>query len=353
MNPITYDNCTIHFVNQDFTELNSFIASKNYSKIFLLVDENTHINCLPLFAAHLRYAFDIIEVEAGEENKTIETCLGVWQTLSDLGADRKSLILNLGGGVITDLGGFVANTFRRGIDFVNIPTSLLAMVDASIGGKTGVDLGLLKNQIGVINNPELIFIDTLFLKTLPLEELKSGFAEMLKHGLIADEEYWHKLVSIEEIETSNLDELIHESIRIKKSIVEQDINEDGIRKALNYGHTIGHAIETYSLSNNEIKPLLHGEAVAIGMIVETYISSQIKGFDLSLCNEVKNVIKPIYPKVEIPKSSFDNIIAYTNFDKKNSHGNVNFVLLEKIGHPKFDCKVDQKLIIEGFNFYNS
>lgn len=353
MNPITYDNCIIHYVNQDFTVLNTFVEAKNYSKVFVIVDENTHINCFPLVAGHLNFAFELIEIEAGEENKTIETCLGVWETLSELGADRKSLVVNLGGGVISDLGGFVANTFRRGIDFINIPTSLLAMVDASIGGKTGVDLGHLKNQIGVISNPEFIIIDTTFLKTLPLAELKSGFAEMLKHGLIADENYWQQLIKITDVETTDLNQLIHQSILIKKSIVEEDINEDGIRKALNYGHTIGHALETYSLSNKSIKPLLHGEAIAIGMVIESYISTHICGFSTEKCIEIKNTIKSMYPKVVIPENSYNQIINLTSYDKKNSHGNVNYVLLQEIGKPKLDCLVENELIIKGINFYNS
>lgn len=353
MDSITYDTCSIHFVNQDFSILNSFIETKNYSKLFVLVDENTHMYCFPVFASQLNFAFELIEIETGEENKNIQTCMGVWETLSELGADRKSLVINLGGGVITDLGGFVANTFRRGIDFINIPTSLLAMVDASIGGKTGVDLGLLKNQIGVIQNPELIIVDTTFLKTLPIAELKSGFAEMLKHGLISDEKYWDSLIEINNLEPSGLEELIYQSILIKKAIVEEDVNEDGIRKALNFGHTIGHAIETYSLSSKKLESLLHGEAIAIGMIVETFISSQLKGFSKQKTIEIKNAIKPIYPTVTIPRDCYDEIIDLTIFDKKNSHGNVNFVLLEKIGKPILDCKVDKKLIIEGFNFYNS
>src|SRR5690606_29396368 len=211
-------------------------------------------------AGHLDFEFEILEIDAGETHKNIDTCMGVWEALSELEADRKSLLINLGGGVVTDLGGFVACTFKRGIDYVNIPTSLLSMVDASIGGKTGVDLGLLKNQIGVISNPELVLIDVTFLETLPTNQLRSGFAEMLKHGLIQDINYWNQLIALSELYTDDLEQLIYESVIIKKQVVEQDPNEDGLRKTLNFGHTLGHAIESYSLDDKDLKPLLHGEA---------------------------------------------------------------------------------------------
>ena len=199
----------------------------------------------------------------------------------------------------------------------------------------------------------MAIVDTSYLNTLPQNQMKSGLAEMLKHGLIANENYWQQLIKIEDIATTDLNKFIYESILIKKAIVEEDINEDGIRKALNYGHTIGHALETYSLSNKSIEPLLHGEAIAIGIVIESYISTHICGFSNEKCTEIKNAIKRIYPKVIIPENSFYQIITLTSFDKKNSHGNVNYVLLEKIGKPKLDCFVENEMIIKGFNFYNS
>ena len=193
------------------------------------VDTNTNIDCVPFFLANIdtEIAYDILEIDPGEESKNLDICLGLWETLSEYGADRKSLIINIGGGVVTDLGGFVASTFKRGIDFINIPTSLLAMVDASIGGKTGIDLGALKNQIGVINTPEIIVVDTSFLETLPQLEMRSGLAEMLKHGLIYDEKYWNQLQDLSQSTIEDLDDLIYESIIIKKTIVEQDPTEQG------------------------------------------------------------------------------------------------------------------------------
>ena len=353
MKKITYGNCGIYFENHDFSALNELVKEKKYSKIFILTDENTHQYCLPSIIGHLTFESEIIEIESGEEHKVIDTCVGVWEALSELGADRKSLIINLGGGVITDLGGFVACTFRRGIDYVNIPTSLLSMVDASVGGKTGVDLGLLKNQIGVISNPQQVFINTSFLSTLPKSQLRSGFAEMLKHGLIQDELYWDKLIQLENLYQEDIDQLIFESVEIKKHIVEQDPSETGLRKVLNFGHTLGHAIESYSLSNQELKPLLHGEAIAIGMIMECYLSYKKKNFSLENTEQIKNFITTLYGKTPIPESSYNAIIELLKYDKKNEHGNINFVLLEAIGEPVIDCKIDNNSIIEAFKFYNS
>lgn len=353
MEKLTYATCEIYFSNQDYTMLNTLIEEKNYSKIFILTDENTHRECLPNFIPLLEFESEIIEIESGEEHKTIETCMGVWQALSELGADRKSLVINLGGGVITDLGGFVACTFKRGIDYVNIPTSLLSMVDASVGGKTGVDLGLLKNQIGVISNPEMVIVDTAFLSTLPKSQLRSGYAEMLKHGLIHDENYWDQLIHLENLRDEDMQQLIFDSVVIKKTVVEKDPTEQGIRKFLNFGHTLGHAVESYSLSGNLIKPLLHGEAVAIGMVLECYLSSKLKTFPMDKTEEVKEFVSSFYGKVEIPEDSYNDIIGLMKFDKKNEHGKINFVLLEAVGKPVFDCQVDNQIVIEAFNFYNS
>ena len=350
---MTYGHCEIYFPNQDFSMLNNLIKTKNYSKIFILTDENTHRECLSNFIPFLEFEAEIVEIESGEEHKTIETCVGVWEALSELGADRKSLLINLGGGVVTDLGGFVACTFKRGIDYVNIPTSLLSMVDASVGGKTGVDLGLIKNQIGVISNPEMVIIDTSFLDTLPKSQLRSGYAEMLKHGLINDRNYWEKLTNLKNLNQKDLKQLIIDSVKIKKAIVEKDPTENGIRKFLNFGHTLGHAIESYSLSGQELNPLLHGEAIAIGMVLESYLSSSATGFSTEDTQTIKAFIDSFFGKTHLPKSSFNSIIELMKFDKKNEHGKINFVLLEAIGKPVFDCQVDNQLILEAFNFYNS
>ena len=220
----------VYFQQETYQKLNEYIANTKHSGIFILVDTNTHEHCLAHFMGQLstNLPIEVIEIEAGEVNKNIETCSGVWNALSELGADRKSLMINVGGGVVTDLGGFVACTFKRGISYINVPTSLLAMVDASVGGKTGVDLGNLKNMVGVISESEMVLVDTKYLQTLPNNELRSGFAEMLKHGLIKDADYWARLCNIKELTTTDLDTLIHESVIIKNNIVTVDPTEQTV-----------------------------------------------------------------------------------------------------------------------------
>ena len=355
MDSITANKSIIHFNNTCYTSLNQHIEDNNFSKIFILVDENTHLHCLPKLLEKLETdkTIEIIEIESGEINKTIETCVGVWNALSELDADRKSLMINIGGGVITDLGGFVACTFKRGIAYINIPTTLLSMVDASVGGKTGVDLGHLKNQIGVISNPDLVLIDTPYLDTLPQDQMRSGLAEMLKHGLITGEGYWNKFQDLSKLSLDNLDELIYESVIIKRDVVTEDPFEDGLRKTLNFGHTLGHAIESYYLSNPNKTTLLHGEAIIIGMILASYISTELVGFPKETTDSIKKLFLSYYDKVTIEKNDYPAIIELLKYDKKNNHGNINFVLLESIGTCKIDCLVDNKLIIEAFEFYTS
>ncbi len=353
MNSITADTYSIHFNDKAYKELNGFLLSKHFSKVFILVDSNTGKHCMADFMSKLETNFqiEIIEIEFGEQHKTIDTCVGVWNALSELGADRKSLLLNLGGGVVTDLGGFVACTFKRGIKYINVPTSLLAMVDASVGGKTGVDLGTLKNQVGVISCGEMVIIDMSFLSTLPQNHMKSGLAEMLKHGLIHDRVYWEKLTDLSKLNLDDLDELIFESVMIKKNIVNKDPFEAMERKYLNFGHTLGHAIESYFLADIGKTELLHGEAIAIGMVMECYLSHKLLGFPKADCDKVKHVMQKLFDKVSIATSDHDAIIDLMKYDKKNEHGNVNFVLLEKIGKPKVDCLVDNGLIVEAFGYY--
>lgn len=355
MDSISANDSIIHFNENCYISLNGHLKEINFSKIFILVDENTHQYCLPKFLERIETNVDIeiIEIESGEINKTIETCVGVWNTLSDLDADRKSLMINIGGGVITDLGGFVACTFKRGIDYINVPTTLLSMVDASVGGKTGVDLGHLKNQIGVISNPNLVLIDTHFLDTLPSNQMRSGLSEMLKHGLISDVNYWKKFQDLSRLSLTDLDVLIHESVMIKKRVVEEDPFENGLRKTLNFGHTIGHAIESYFLSNENKTTLLHGEAIAIGMILASYISTKLLGFSKQTTLDIKKLLINYYGKVDIDKNEYPTIMKLLKYDKKNNHGNINFVLLESIGKPKIDCRVADEIIVEAFEFYAS
>lgn len=344
----------IFFNDQIFKELTSFLEEKTYSKIIILVDENTNNFCLPHFLSHLatEIAIEIIEIEAGEENKNIATCLQLWEALSDLGADRKSVLLNLGGGVVTDIGGFVASTFQRGIDFINIPTTLLAMVDASVGGKTGVDLGNLKNQIGTFQEPKLVLVFTPYLATLTAQEMRSGLAEMLKHGLIIDKNYWKKLKNINNLKTEDLDTLIKQSVDIKNQIVIQDFKESSIRKILNFGHTLGHGIESYFLENASKTKLLHGEAIAIGMVLESYISMEQNGLQKEAFIEIKNTIFSLYENVNFDATDIAEIIKLLDFDKKNEAGKVYFVLLEEIGKAKTNQIVDKALIYRAFEDYN-
>ena len=351
MDSIISDSYAVHFNEQAFSALNTHLAEKKYSTIFIMVDENTHEHCLPNFMAELNgdYAFEIIEIESGEINKNIETCVGVWEALSELGADRKSLLINLGGGVLTDMGGFIASTFKRGIDFINVPTTLLSIVDASVGGKTGIDLGALKNQIGVINQPVMVLVVPDFLDTLEDRQVKSGFAEMLKHGLIQDKDYWHSLK-----EAKNLEDMknhILTSIQIKNEVVLQDPTEQHIRKILNYGHTLGHAIESYFLENESKEMLLHGEAIAIGMILEGYLSQKLLDLPQEAMEDIKKTFLDRYDKVEFSDTDIDNILNLMKYDKKNSHGKINFVLLKSIGEPKFDVEIPVTLFTEAFAYY--
>lgn len=354
MTSITTDAYAVHFNATGYEKLNNYLKDNSFSKLFIIVDTNTHLHCLPHFMSNLETDLEceIIEIEAGEAHKNIDTCVGVWNALSELGADRKSLIINVGGGVVTDLGGFIACTFKRGLKYINVPTSLLAMVDASVGGKTGIDLGALKNQIGVISSGDLVIVDTGFLDTLPQNHLKSGLAEMLKHGLIFDRLYWNKFLDLNSLTLDDLDDLIHQSVEIKNTIVTKDPNEHGLRKTLNFGHTLGHAIESYFLTATDREELLHGEAIAIGMIMEAYISSELLGFPKDDLKIIKETFLNIFDKVTIETSDHDAIIDLLKYDKKNEHGNINFVLLEDIAVPKIDCLVENDLLIKAFGYYS-
>ena len=346
---------SIVFNSDGFKTLNTLLNTNNYSKIFVIVDAMTHEYCLARFLQEVETTteIEVIEIETGEEHKHIETCLGVWNALSELEADRKSVVLNLGGGVVTDLGGFVASTFRRGIDYINIPTSLLSMVDASVGGKNGVDLGHLKNQIGVINTPKLVLINTSFLDTLSAIELRSGLAEMLKHGLIQSKKHWNELTQLKDLTLNDLDRLIYDSVLIKKTVVELDPFEQKERKTLNFGHTLGHAIESYFLTHPEKTKLLHGEAIAIGMILACFISEKQLGFPTEDTATIKAYLTKLYGKTAFTTEDINQIIELLKFDKKNEHGNINFVLLEAIAKPKINCLVENQLIFDAFAYYEA
>jgi 3-dehydroquinate synthase len=346
---------TIHFNEESYLELNTYLKNNKHSKIFIIVDENSNTYCLNAFIPQIEteVPIEIIEFEAGEENKNLETCLEIWNVLTELGADKKSLIINLGGGVVTDLGGFVASTYKRGIDFIHVPTTLLGMVDAAIGGKNGIDLGNIKNQIGVINTPKMVLIDTCFLETLPQNEMRSGLAEMLKHGLIFDRNYWEQFLDLSKIDFADFDQLIYDSVVIKNNIVLQDPTEKGLRKALNFGHTLGHAIESYFLENENKKTLLHGEAIAAGMILESFISMKKELISKVDYLQIKNTINHIFDIISFTESDLNEIVELLLHDKKNEYGKVNFVLIDTIGKIKINQEVENESIIEAFQDYKS
>lgn len=355
MQSIQANNYPVCFNEKGYETLNLHLKDNKYSNLFIIVDSNTNEYCLPKFLPLLEtdLTIEIIEFEAGEPNKNIETCVQIWNVLTELGADRKTLIINLGGGVVTDLGGFVASTFKRGVDFIHIPTTLLSMVDASVGGKNGVDLGNLKNQIGVINTPKMVLIDTQYLETVPQNEMRSGLAEILKHGLIYDKAYWEKFLDLNAIDFADFDELIYRSVEIKNEIVMQDPTEKNIRKSLNFGHTLGHAIESYFLESENKTTLLHGEAIAVGMVLESYISLHKNLITPAEYNQIKSTIKSIYEDVVFEENDIEPILELLIHDKKNEYGNIQFALIEGIGQIKINQSVENELILNAFQDYKS
>ncbi len=346
-------NYTVFFGTDGYAALSQLINEKKYSKIVLLVDENTAVHCLNYVMQWLAVdvLFEILEIESGEENKNMETCTAVWESLTELNIDRKALLINVGGGVVCDLGGFVAATYKRGIDFVNIPTSLLAMVDASVGTKTGVNLGGLKNMVGSFTAPQMVLIDTAFLETLPANQMRSGLAEMYKHGLIADASYWNQLKNLSELTTEDLMLLIYHSVSIKNEIVLQDPLEKNVRKLLNFGHTLGHVIETYSHAGKGLNPLLHGEAVAVGMILEAYISYKNNLLTKKMYTEIKETLNLMYENIVFTENDIEICCNLLIHDKKNENNNIQFTLLNGIGSGIINQTVDKALIYEAFNNY--
>lgn len=330
----------------------ALINELNSEEIFVLVDSNTAIFCYPLLAPYLP-SHHLIEISAGEENKNLESVASVWKILTANKAGRKSILINLGGGTITDLGGFAAGCYKRGIRFINIPTSLLGMVDAGIGSKTGFDFEGYKNQIGLFCEPEFILISSDFLKTLPDREFRSGMAEIVKHYMIADQEHFFKLSEehFRYADDSILD-LLKRSIAIKSSIVSQDPYETGIRKALNFGHTIGHAVESWFLSN--VSPaLLHGEAVAVGIVAESYVSYRRNMITKAELESISHLIIKSYQLPLLKQESYMELIQLMLQDKKNENTDFRFTLLHGIGNYSVNEKVNEQEILDGLNYYNS
>lgn len=324
--------------------LANFVNSRDFEGIFVLADENTVQHCVPLLQG---FEFETIVIPAGEQHKTLATCELIFDALIAKHANRKSLLINVSGGVGGDIGGLCASLFQRGIYFINVPTTLLAMVDASVGGKLGVDYKGLKNYIGVFKEPLGVFIHPPFLQTLPERELKAGFAEMLKHALIADAIHWGEL---QEFNPRRFKTWITTSVEIKDRIVEEDMHENGTRKLLNFGHTIGHAVESWFLKHN--KDLLHGEAVALGMLCEAYLSQKIGLLAEELQSVVAGIIKH-YTLPKIEESSFDELLQLMGADKKNTQAGINFTLLRTIGMGSIDNYCTPHEIKQALQWYNS
>lgn len=336
-------------------ELATAISECEHDKLFVLTDDNTEKACWPLIKGFLclRKA-NVITIKANDTNKTLESVSHVWSELQRMGATRHSCMINLGGGMVTDLGGFAASTFKRGIDFINIPTTLLAMVDASVGGKTGINFGGLKNEIGVFNDSKYVILDTHFLQTLDRENILSGYAEMLKHGLISNDQMWAELLTFMESDSlfnhfSELSRLLAASVKVKERIVNEDPMEHGIRKALNVGHTIGHAFESFAMKTG--KPILHGYAVAYGIIGELYLSAVKCGFPQDKLRQTVNFIREHYGQMQITCEDYPQLLELMTHDKKNTSGQINFTLLGGIGDIRINQTATEEDIKEALDFY--
>ena len=333
-------------------DLVNAISECEHDRIFVLTDETTQQLCWPKiknFKA-LKNSTPIIS-KATDTHKNLDTLSQVWQALSNGGATRHSLMINLGGGMVTDLGGFAASTFKRGIDFINIPTTLLAMVDASVGGKTGINFGGLKNEIGVFSDSRFVIINTQFLDTLDHDNICSGYAEMLKHGLISDERTWAELVTfdLDTPDLSQLQRMVAESIKVKERIVEADPHEHGIRKALNLGHTMGHAFESFAMRRGT--PILHGYAVAYGLISELYMSARKTAFPTDRMHQTVRFIRENYGTINITCDDYPTLIELMHHDKKNTSGIINFTLLGNVGDIRINQTANEEEIKEALDFF--
>lgn len=327
--------------------LAKFIADGKYSNIIMLVDEKTKKYCYPT-VKNILGKHSLVQIKSGEGNKNLNTCQTIWTAMTAANLDRHSLMVNLGGGVIGDMGGFCSATYKRGIDFVQIPTTLLSQVDASVGGKLGIDFESFKNHIGVFKVPNSVMIDPVFLKTLPKSELRSGFAEIIKHCLIRDEKKWQE-ISKNDLENQNWEDLIRHSVAIKMKVTEEDPTEKNIRKILNFGHTLGHAIETYFLSGPN--HLLHGEAIAVGMICESFIAFKKKLISKEQLIHIEEFIFSIYGTIKIKEADYQNIIKLTAQDKKNRGKEIRFSLIKGIGDCLFDIPVSKSEMVAALKYY--
>jgi 3-dehydroquinate synthase len=347
------------------TRIEAYIKKGQYSKIIVLCDENTSRLCMEQLVKELPMPIERITLLPGEHSKNLENAAYIWDQLLELDADRKAVLINLGGGMITDIGGFCASSYKRGIAFINLPTTLLGMVDAAIGGKTSINIRHYKNQVGLFAFPEAVFIDPVFLGTLPKRELIAGYAEILKYGLIQEtkvsqqeeDKYsdqkdllWEYIKYEEPVNIPDWIPIIKTCVDLKEAVVAADPKEKGLRKILNYGHTIGHAIESFSLDIDEV-PLLHGESIAVGMIAEAYLSYKKTGLSKEALNDISAVIIRIFGKYIFENPGYDDLIHYMHMDKKNQADEIRFVLLEKIGKALYDVPCTIKEIKESLDYY--
>lgn len=334
-------------------QLHKECEGRTPQSVFLLVDKNTKKLCLPVLTQDEFFSqVKVVEIEANDDHKSLEALASVWTFLCNNKATRKSLLVNLGGGMVTDLGGFAASTFKRGMDYINIPTTLLGAVDAAVGGKTGINFNGFKNEIGVINSSVSVLIDVNFFKTLDRDNLLSGYAEMIKHGLISNEKNWNDIInfSLDNVDYNLLSPLLRESIAVKERVVEIDPTEKGLRKVLNFGHTVGHAFESYAMEIG--KPILHGYAVAYGMISELYLSYKLTGFPKETLNQAVSLIKDNYGCLPITCKEYDHLFDLMTHDKKNvGDGRILFSLLGGIGDIRINQDVDKKLIFDSLDYY--
>lgn len=356
MQTIKSYNSNIYIDNNKFDLLNIFLNdNNNISQIYIIVDENTHNYCLPSLVKNVEKLRDaeIIEIESGEESKSIEIATQIWQMLLDYQADKNALIINLGGGVISDLGGFIASQYKRGIKYINIPTTLLGMVDASIGGKVNIDLNSFKNVIGSFYFPMAILINTEFIATLNKRHFKNGLVEHFKHFLIHGSEKFNLLLNTDiQKDTTVFDEFLIQSVEIKNNIICEDPYEKGIRKTLNFGHTIGHAIESYSMAKTK-KPLMHGEAVCIGIICESYISKKLNLISQEYLENIKKYLFKNIGKFDISKYNQQELVIIMENDKKNSNDSINFSLIKENDFCTTNNFIEKEMIIDALNHYNS
>ena len=339
-------------VKQDLEDFASQVTWDNYSQVIVIVDENTKVNCYPSLQHLIPIKHKLLEIKSGEIHKNIDTCTQLWTQMIAAKTDRKALLINLGGGVIGDMGGFVASTYMRGIDFIQMPTTLLSQVDASVGGKLGIDFHHHKNMVGLFTDPQLVWCNTSFLSSLPARELRSGFAEIIKHAIIYSPILWSQITSITDLSHPDIPwtQLVHDNVSIKKQVVQKDPKEQGLRKILNYGHTIGHAIEAESLEKSTT-PLLHGEAIAIGMICEAHVAMQKGHLPITALEQITSYIAALYGKQDLSVFTVDLLLERMSTDKKNEKGAMLFSMPDTIGNCLYNIEVKEEEIRKSIAYY--